>query len=165
MKRNNQCAAAVLLWVALGAAAQVLARPAPADNPLQISIEHVSVSVADLHKEVEWYTRVLGFHATTHYQRAPDFELQAMHIPGFHIDLISQQGSSRPASSSRPYFTQGWGLIIFRTAGSIDSVYDQLKASGVEVTAFRDNKSKSISRVDLQDPEGNAIEIKAKDTP
>ncbi len=71
-------------------------------NPLNLSTNHVTASVADLEREAAWYERVLGFHRSKLLGGRKDFGLYQMTMPGIRIDLVWQQGSSRHQEAKGP---------------------------------------------------------------
>lgn len=125
-------------------------------QPLQLSPNHATASVADIDKEAAWYERVLGFHEAQRFKNGTDSELRQMVIPGYRIDLFWQRGSVRPdgpTGSSR----QGWFHVVFQTP-VIDADYKRLVDLKTDVQANRDDKS-AITRLVFHDPEGNELEI------
>jgi|SRR5579864_8070968 len=126
-------------------------------NPLQLSPQHATASVADLDKESAWYERVLGFKEIQRFKNGTDSELRQMGIPGYRIDLIWQKGSVRPSPGTIAP-NQGWLHVVFKTP-ILDSVYKRLLDAGTDVKAIRNGQSSAISRLMLHDPEANEIEI------
>jgi catechol 2,3-dioxygenase-like lactoylglutathione lyase family enzyme len=143
--------ALVLVWAAGGNAQ-------PAGNPLGLMLDHVTIGVADMDKEIDWYRRVLGLRPGQMLHTAR-FDAQNMTAPGVRIDLIRQPGSTRP-SPLMGFDKQGW-LHVALTTHDAEAVYKRFMEMGVEVEANRD-KSGKINIVTLNDPEGNNIEIMQK---
>ena len=141
----------ILLLAPLGAIAQAVE-----PNPLGLTPDHATISVADLAKERDWYVRVLGFKEMNHIERGSDFAISQMTIPGYRIDLVWQRGSSRSKRASGD-FEQGWRHIVFRTP-IVDQAYKLLVAQQTDVKAERDSAS-AITRLLVHDPEGNEFEI------
>ena len=129
------------------------------ENPLALAPDHATISVADLAKERDWYTSVLGFKQIDHLERGADFAISMMGIPGYRIDLLWQRGSARSKRGTGD-FEQGWRHIVFNTT-MLDQDYKRLVALQTDVTADRDSKS-AITRLLVHDPEGNEFEIFAK---
>jgi catechol 2,3-dioxygenase-like lactoylglutathione lyase family enzyme len=125
-------------------------------NPLQLSPDHATASVASLDKETEWYERVLGFKETGRVQPNPGFEVRHLAIPGYRIDLVGQKGSVRQHAVTGAY-NQGWYHVVFKTP-NIDKAFGWLQMMGTDVKANR-NAQAAITRLVLHDPEGNELEI------
>lgn len=132
--------------------------PRPADgNPMQLRPDHVTLSVANLDKEVAWYQRVFGFRENVRHKRGPDFEVAHLSLGVYHVDVAWQKGSVRPKETG--YFRQGWMHVVFATP-AIDAAYERLKKLGTDVYADHNDQG-HIWRIFLHDPEGNEIEIVA----
>jgi catechol 2,3-dioxygenase-like lactoylglutathione lyase family enzyme len=143
-----------LYWLAGGLA--LAASPAvAADNPLHLSFHHVTVSVADLEREADWYARVLGFRRSARIDGGGGFAAYHMTLPGYRIDIVSTKGSV-----PRPPTAQGWLHIVFTTP-DLDAAYRDLKAKGTDVRIDPDEHGR-IGHLSLHDPEGNEIGL-AKD--
>jgi len=131
--------------------------PLSADNPLQLTVDHGTISVADIDKEEEWYVRVLGF-KTVGGRKTDTFAHRELRIAGvFRIDLSWQKGSARhigPASDME----QGWRHIVFKTP-NLDHALELLQAQNVEVKVDRSAKTNVITEMFIHDPEGNEIEL------
>jgi catechol 2,3-dioxygenase-like lactoylglutathione lyase family enzyme len=164
--------ALALLGVGYLAAQSHPAAPPPSspDNPLQLAPSHFTLSVADIDKEAAWYHDVLGF---KEYERVPhgtDFVHCSLRLPGvYRVDLNWQKGSARhttpgyrqSAGSSGKgsgNMEQGYTHIVFKTAMSLDRVYQQLTAKNANVVAAK-NKDGAVTNILVYDPEGNEIEI------
>jgi catechol 2,3-dioxygenase-like lactoylglutathione lyase family enzyme len=132
--------------------------PASADNPLQLTVDHGTLSVADIDKEVAWYVDVLGFKEVGGGKMGDNFDHRELRIPGvFRIDLSWQKGSARhigPASDME----QGWRHIVFKTP-NLDQALELLQAKNVAVKVNRNKKTNAITEMFIQDPEGNEIEL------
>jgi catechol 2,3-dioxygenase-like lactoylglutathione lyase family enzyme len=136
-----------------------------ADNPLQLSRPRtVTLVVADLSKEVEWYQTVLGFHET---QKTPAIDPNAaeqvgrIELAGFRLHLVAHKGSRRPAplQDYRPAANLLQGLSHFSfESTNLDEIYKWLTAHNVEVQAVRDSANK-LRMMRFSDPEGNEIHI------
>jgi catechol 2,3-dioxygenase-like lactoylglutathione lyase family enzyme len=123
-------------------------------NPLNLSVNHVTASVANLNQEADWYERVLGFHRSELFGGRKDFGLYKMTMPGNRIDLVWQMGSSRHQQENGP-FEQGWLHVVFNTP-DLDATYKYLVAQGTDVKIERDSQQR-IVHLTLHDPEGNEI--------
>ncbi len=125
-------------------------------NPLQLSPDHATASVADLEKESAWYQRVLGFVEIKRFRASDDFEVRNLSLAGYRIDLVWQRGSSRPHDVDG-YFKQGWMHVVFRTR-AIDAAYKRLVDLGTDVKVSKSPQA-AIGRLTFHDPEGNELEI------
>jgi lactoylglutathione lyase len=134
-----------MIWLAAAALA--------ADNPLHLSFHHVTVSVADVDREADWYERVLGFRRSARISGGGDFAAYHMTVPGYRIDVIWRKGTVPRAPG------QGWLHIVF-TVPDLQAAYDDLKAKGTDVQIERDAQGHPDHLV-LHDPEGNEIGLAA----
>jgi catechol-2,3-dioxygenase len=148
-------------FVLLGLCRLAAQTPAPpsADNPLQLTPDHVSMSVADIDKEAAWYHDVLGF---TEYRRGgegTDARNAHLRIPGvYRVDLFWVKGSARHTTPGSGQMEQGYIHIVFKTPISLDTVNQQLIAKNATVVAAKDDNGK-VTNILVRDPEGNEIEI------
>jgi len=129
----------------------------PPLNPLELSIHHVAISVANVNVESAWYAKVLGLDkvfCSTSSDRSECW----MWIPGFRIDLIQQKGSTRIDRRFGP-MRQGWLHLSLQTP-IIREALDRLRSDDVHVQVFR-YKNGHIMRLLMEDPEGNQIELHA----
>lgn len=132
--------------------------PPSADNPLRLTPDHVSMSVADIDKEAAWYHDVLGF---TEYQRGGTADARDVHlrIPGvYRVDLFWVKGSARHTTPGSGQMEQGYIHIVFKTPISLDTVNQQLLSKNATVVPTKD-KNGSVTNILVRDPEGNEIEI------
>lgn len=123
-------------------------------NPLNLSTNHVTASVANPEREADWYERVLGFHRSKLLGGRRDFGLYQMTMPGNRIDLVWQMGSSRHQQAMGP-LEQGWLHVVFNTP-DLNAAYQYLVAQGTDVKIERDEQQR-IVHLTLHDPEGNEI--------
>jgi catechol 2,3-dioxygenase-like lactoylglutathione lyase family enzyme len=125
-------------------------------NALGLFVDHVTIGVADLDKEADWYERVLGVKANPVAHR-PEYDLRQIFIPGFRIDLMLKKGSTR--ASSEPMDNDKQGLIRVGFAShDTEAAYKRLMAQGVKPQASR-NQQGEITSLHFNDPEGNGLEI------
>ena len=155
VKRVGGVTAALLLASAAGGAAVAQPAQVASANPLGVVLDHVTIGVADMDKEIEWYRRVLGLQPGEMLHTAR-FDAQKMTAPGVRIDLIHQPGSTRP-SPLMGFDKQGW-LHVALTTHDPEAVARRLMELGVEAQVSR-NKAGKVTVVTLNDPEGNNIEI------
>ena len=149
-RRNGACAAGVLALLAMPGVGG-----AQSANPLQLSAQHVTLSVADIDRATDWYVQVLGFRKLSRAEPDPDTKLQQLAIPGYRIDLLWQKGSKRPAPSAIP--DQGWVHVVFKTS-QIEAAQEVLTRKGTDVHAFTAGAT-GLTRLIVHDPEGNEVEI------
>ncbi|HTZ59770.1 MAG TPA: VOC family protein [Acidobacteriaceae bacterium] len=123
-------------------------------NPLHLTENHVTASVANLELEAAWYERVLGFHRSALLGGRKDFGLYQMTMPGNRIDLVWQMGSARH-QQAKGRMEQGWLHVVFNTP-DLKAAYQYLAAQGTDVAIERDAEHK-IVHLTLHDPEGNEI--------
>jgi len=141
-----QLAAATLFCAA--SFAQAPAAPAPAALPealIGLKYDHVSLSVQDLDREVEWYSRVLGFKEVKRLER-PNMVNVNMRNANMRIDLIKYTGSKRTPADP-VYMEQGWAHLAL-TVPDVKAAVAALKALGADVKGSA-----------LRDPEGNEMEL------
>ena len=125
-------------------------------NPLHLSPDHATVSVADWDKECQWYKHVLGFEDLKPAKVGPERQICYLHVPGYRLDVLWQKGSRRHQVTTGS-LEQGWLNIEFKTS-DIDGVYKFLIAQGINVTVDRGDGS-SLQHLKFLDPEGNEIGI------
>ena len=130
---------------------------ASSDNPLGLTIDHVTIWVADADKEAAWYENMLGFKEVQH-RSLPENEFRQMRIPGvYRIDLTWWKGSARHVDPKDAAMEQGYRHIVFK-AKDLNAAFKQLSDKKANVRAQR-NKDGTLENVFLLDPEGNEIEI------
>lgn len=169
-------AARVILLAALAAygalpavaqteSAQPAAAPGSADNPMHLSPPRtVTMVVADLEKEAEWYETVLGFRDTKKFGTgAPNpnatERVKRLEFVGFRIDMVWHKGSTRPAMKAYSNELEGYNHISFETT-DMDDDYKWLTAHGVtDIDTMRDKKTNALRIMRFHDPEGNEIHI------
>lgn len=117
-------------------------------------LDHFVLTVADLDRTVDFYTRVLGM-------RAADFGdgRRALHYGPHKINLhqVGHEFSPRAAHA-----TPGSGDFCLITDTPIDAVQDHLAACGVDIEigpVARTGAQGPITSVYFRDPDGNLIEV------
>jgi catechol 2,3-dioxygenase-like lactoylglutathione lyase family enzyme len=122
-----------------------------------LGIDHVALSVKDLAKSLEFYTKVLGMKITERENQKPGVE----HFLDCGESLVGLiQGD--PAGDH--HFLQDGGLggnhFSFRVrTKDFDRIVDEVKRRGITVTFFK-KRERSWSLYFL-DPDGNKLEITA----
>ena len=142
--------AAGVLWCA-GSFAQTSTAPAVGSPPAALSnlkFYHVSLSVRDMDREIEWYSRVMGLKETMRLKR-PNMLIATVRNANLRIDLIKYTGSMRTPADP-VYMQQGW-VHLALTVPNTASALAVLKALNADV--------KGTGVLTLRDPEGNEIEI------
>ena len=128
--------------------------PSSTSNPLGLSLNHVTVSVAHLEEEAAWYERVLGFRRSALLGGRKDFGLYQMTMPGNRIDLVWEAGSvNHRLVAGR--MEQGWLHVVFNTP-DLNTAYKYLVAKGTDVQVEKDDQQ-TIVHLTLHDPDGNEI--------
>lgn len=94
-------ATSVTLCALVLMAGEQRASPSGKINPLRLSPNHVTASVADLEREANWYEQVLGFRRSAKLGARKDFALYQMTMPGNRIDLV-WQGGRQASAGKRP---------------------------------------------------------------
>jgi catechol 2,3-dioxygenase-like lactoylglutathione lyase family enzyme len=143
-------------------ASEPTATPGTPDNPMQLSMPRtVTIVVADLDKEVEWYKTVLGFKVNPKFgggtpnPNATD-RVKRIELVGFRLDLVWHKGSTRPVPPE--HYQEGIDHFSFETT-AMDEDYKWLTAHGVTIDAVRDKKTNALKIMRFHDPEGNEIHV------
>jgi catechol-2,3-dioxygenase len=137
------------------ASAPVTGQPAEG-NALGLFVDHVTIGVADVDKEADWYERAIGVKATPVAHR-PAYDLRQIFIPGFRIDLLFKKGSTRAGSGPMDNDNQGLIRVGFG-AHDTQAALKRLVAQGVKPEVTR-NPQGEITSLHFNDPEGNGVEI------
>lgn len=120
-------------------------------------IDHVALSVRDLEKSLEFYTKVLGLKITEREYSKPGIE--------YFLDCgTSLIGLIQGSEAEGKHLLQDGGLggnhVSFRVdAKDFDWMVEEIKHLGITVT-FHKKREKSWSLYFL-DPDGNKLEITA----
>ena len=156
------CLTAALAALALAAAPQAFAQPAPEAAPASpvtgLVPDHATLSVENIEREAEWYGRVLGFKIFSKSDANPDFRNWHLFIPGYRIDLVKWKGSHRNPEGNSVYLQQGWTHVVFHVP-EVAVAVKQLEALHIETQVNKDAKGVPIQCL-IRDPEGNQIEIR-----
>jgi len=159
-------ATAIVLSMALSLATAVFSADSPQSAPitglpaegnaLGLFVDHVTIGVADLDKEADWYEHALGLKASPVAHR-PEYDLRQIFIPGFRIDLMLKKGSTR--ASLEPMDNDKQGLIRVGFAShDTEAALKRLTAEGVRPQVSRNPQGK-ITSLHFNDLEGNGVEI------
>lgn len=126
-----------------------------ATRPFQIArLDHLVLTVKDLDKTVEFYTKVLGMEATTFRggRKALNFGEQKINL--------HEQGKEFDPKAVLP--TPGSADLCFITMSGLDDVQDHLQKCNIPVIegpVERTGAVGGIRSVYIRDPDGNLIEI------
>jgi catechol 2,3-dioxygenase-like lactoylglutathione lyase family enzyme len=170
-KFSHRVALLLLSCLAVGvapAAAPTAASPAfpKFGNPLQLTPHHLTASVADVERAVEWYRMKLGFEVQekgmlgTGDNKTPFAELR---IASFGIAFIQARGGPNSPDPAKPVVPR----LIHMVFGVPDpqATFDLLKSRGVDVAVRPAQKTTPISIFQFHDSEGNEIEVMAASAP
>lgn len=118
------------------------------------SIDHLVLTVADLEKTCDFYSRVLGMRAVTFGdgRRTLTFGRQKINL--------HQAGKEFEPHAAHP--TPGSADICFITDTSLKEVPGQLEAYGIEIVegpVEREGALGPMESVYFRDPDGNLIEV------
>ncbi len=166
------CALAMALPAFIGALCQNATEDVPsgakARAVLELQPHHMTISVANLRTERDWYIEKLGFMfapmgpppGSSQTPPPPDANMQGaaqLKISGYRLDLIQYTGSQRAKIPSPRYLAQGWVHIAF-SVSNLDAAFSFHEAAGTDVTGRRDSNG-VLQGLLLHDPEGNEIEL------
>lgn len=118
---------------------------------------HITLSVANIDVERDWYEKTFGFKVALTYNENPNQSLVRVAIPGFGIDLIQAKSSTRSMPRTPSNQQQGYVHIAFAVS-DLNAAFAALKAMNADVTS-QPNAKGGIDVVLVRDPEGNEIEF------
>ncbi|SDL20597.1 Catechol 2,3-dioxygenase [Modicisalibacter muralis] len=117
-------------------------------------LDHLVVTVTDIPRAVDFYTRVLGLEARYRDAERVDLVLGDMAL------RLHQAGT--PVSPKAVQPTPGSLDLCFRSALTLDEIHDHLGALQIPIEegpVARQGTSGPIMSLYLRDPDGNLIEI------
>lgn len=130
-----------------------------------IRFNHVSISVADLDAQVDWYRRALGFAEVIERYELPEPPVRTAVLqaaPGVRIEMIERNGSERTGDYRDPLDmtrSQGYGHWAV-DVDDLDASFTWLLDAGAsEVWAPADAVAPGARFAYVKDPEGNLIEL------
>ena len=118
-------------------------------------LDHIVLTVADVERTVEFYTRVLGMRAVTF----GDGGRRALHFGAQKINL-HRAGHEFEPKAARP--APGSADLCLISATPIDEVAAHLDACGVPIEVgpvARIGAQGSMTSVYFRDPDGNLLEV------
>jgi catechol 2,3-dioxygenase-like lactoylglutathione lyase family enzyme len=129
-------------------------------------LHHVGLSVGDLDAATAWYERALGYVVDFRAQ-TPTMSVAMGHLPdGTGFELLDRTGSVAGAQRLQPdeaLLTRGFGHIALQV-DDLDETYARLLDAGAEqVWPPRQSPEPGVSMSFVHDPEGNLIELIARD--
>ncbi|CAG5116659.1 unnamed protein product, partial [Candidula unifasciata] len=127
----------------------------PTSRPFKIaSLDHLVLTVKDLDKTVDFYTRVLGMEATTFKggRKALNFGEQKINLHVHRQEFEPKASIPTPGSAD----------LCFITITSLDDVLKHLKACNIDIVegpVERTGAVGTIRSLYVRDPDGNLIEV------
>jgi catechol 2,3-dioxygenase-like lactoylglutathione lyase family enzyme len=166
MRPKLRIIAVLILSTRAFAAAPGQQGKASADNPMHlIPTNMVTMVVANVDREVDWYVNVLGFHELEEPGSATpapnaSVRVRKIELANFRLHLVQQRGSTRPpVKVAYSNELEGYHHISFQTP-SIDESYKWLTTHGVtNIDLSRDEKTNALRTMKFHDPEGNEIHV------
>lgn len=149
----------VIIWVGVLLSAGWSLNVAAADNPLRLRAHHITASVADMQRAIQWYQSVLGFELK---ERGSHGEMQfaVLGIPGFEIALVRDH-EQLPTVPTDPSVSPRWVHMVFSVPDP-NKLFHELKGRGAGPYTHGNNTSEPAKSFLLRDSEGNEIEIVAE---
>jgi catechol 2,3-dioxygenase-like lactoylglutathione lyase family enzyme len=143
-----------------------------------LGLNHVALSVPDMHRAVEFYCGQLGFTqvgtmswavnsrtsgTVTEITRVPGTSADAVHLrgPGFLLELFHFQAGDpmpRPQDPQRPVVDHGYTHICLAVK-DLDGEYRRLREAGMEFHSEPKVVAPGVRCVYGRDPFGNVIEL------
>lgn len=127
------------------------------DFPAISAIHHVSITVVDLDRSIDWYRRALGFEVAARQQRDGADKVMIAHPGGLTISLISH--GSRAAPDGFSEFRPGLDHLAFEVADldELENWRSLLDNAGVEHHGIVAGMIGHL--IDFRDPDGIALEF------
>jgi catechol 2,3-dioxygenase-like lactoylglutathione lyase family enzyme len=131
----------------------------------ELRFHHVSLSVADLDAQLDWYARSLGLTQVIERFELPEPRVRTVVLQapnGVRIELIERAGSLRSEIYNDPLDTsrgQGYGHWALEV-DDVNDVFARLVGSGGEpIWPPADAVQPGARFAYVKDPEGNLIEL------
>lgn len=131
-----------------------------------MKLHHVGLSVGDLDDAVAWYGVALGYEQVFAAE-TPTMRVSMGTLPdGTGLELLARHGSAPGAQGRRPdeaLLVRGYGHIALEV-DDLDATVTRLEEAGARVVwAPRQSPEPGVSMAFVHDPEGNLIELIARD--
>jgi methylmalonyl-CoA/ethylmalonyl-CoA epimerase len=131
------------------------------DVDVELSMDHVALSVPDIAASVAWYTEMLGFKEVRRGGRAGGMQTALIQHGAIRIELFQLPGAaSLPDSRRNPsedFRTHGVKHFGFEVK-DVRALVDRLRAKGVHV-AFEVVENPGAIFAFVSDNAGNAVEL------
>ncbi|BFY99300.1 hypothetical protein BsWGS_02341 [Bradybaena similaris] len=130
-------------------------KPVLSSRPFKIaSLDHLVLTVKDLDKTVDFYTRVLGMEATTFKggRKALNFGDQKINLHVHHKEFEPKAHVPAPGSAD----------LCFITHTSLDEVFQHLRACNIDIVEGPVERTGAVGIIRslyVRDPDGNLIEV------
>ncbi|MDN3310195.1 VOC family protein [Microbacterium oryzae] len=135
------------------------------------ALDHIGLSVADLHGQARWYERALGLRALPPLgSTAAGIRTQYLVDPdeGWAIELVERTGSQPGLQATSPaeaIMTRGYGHICLRVK-ELDALYEHLLEAGARaISPPGASPMSGLPIAFVADPEGNLLELIARPSP
>jgi lactoylglutathione lyase len=136
-------------------------------------VSHVNLVVSDLERSKAFYTEVLGLSVADEVEVSDDELSKGLGVSdaklrAAFLDLPGNEGqiemmeylhpTPNPLDPARRASDVGWGHLAFRV-DDVDTVYEQLRAKGVEFVSPPVTVPGGARFCWFKDPDGNPLEI------
>lgn len=129
-------------------------------------LHHVGLSVADVEAAAEWYGRAFGYEVSFRAE-TPTMRVAMGALPdGTGLELLERFDSAPGAQGLQPdaaLLHRGWGHIAL-LVDDLDETYARVVDAGASpVWPPRSSPEPGVSMAFVHDPEGNLVELLARD--
>jgi len=129
-------------------------------------LHHIGLSVGDLDAMAAWYGRALGYEVQFTAETPTMRAVMGALPDGTGLELLERFGSEESAQGLWPdeaLLRRGWGHIAF-VVDDLDATYEHVVAAGADpVWTPRASPEPGVSMAFVHDPEGNLVELLARD--
>jgi lactoylglutathione lyase len=131
---------------------------------MEISLDHIGLSVADLEAEREFYARAFGFEAEVEFELAPHpiRGVMLLHPSGFRLELFGHEHSSGEPPGATPIealATRGYGHFAI-AAPDIEPLFAAGIAAGAcALVPPSPSPEPGVRFAFMADPEGHLVEL------
>ena len=146
-----------------GTQAATLDKPPSLDKPPELQFSHVGLTVSDLPKMEDFYTRVLGFTVTDRgFVESLNIDLLFLTLDPYEhhqVAMVTGRPEGLPRNVLNPMFGAVINQISFRLKSVADlrAMYQRLEDEGV--TGMQPASHGAALSVYAPDPEGNILEF------